>query len=72
MKLRPIRTEQDYQEALNTVELLFDAAPNTPEFDQLDVLSTLIESYEKIQCPIGMPDPIEAIQYYTVGVQADC
>jgi HTH-type transcriptional regulator / antitoxin HigA len=64
MKLRPIRTEKDYQEALKAVELLFDAAPNTPEFDQLDVLSTLIESYEKIQYPIGMPDPIEAIQYY--------
>lgn len=46
MELRPIRTETDYQEALREIELLFNAAPNTPEYDRLDVLSTLVEAYE--------------------------
>jgi HTH-type transcriptional regulator / antitoxin HigA len=64
MELRPIRTETDYQEALQQVEALFDAAPNTPECDRLDVLSTLVEVYEKREFPIALPDPIEAIQYY--------
>jgi HTH-type transcriptional regulator / antitoxin HigA len=64
MELRPIRTEADYQEALREIERLFDAAPNTPEFDRLDILGTLVEAYEKIHFPIEMPDPIEAIQYY--------
>jgi HTH-type transcriptional regulator / antitoxin HigA len=64
MELRPIRTETDYQEALREVEALFDAAPNTPECDRLDVLSTLVEVYEKREFPIALPDPIEAIQYY--------
>jgi HTH-type transcriptional regulator / antitoxin HigA len=64
MELRPIRTETDYQEALQEIELLFNAAPNTPECDQLDVLSTLVEAYEKVHFPIEIPDPIEAIQYY--------
>jgi HTH-type transcriptional regulator / antitoxin HigA len=64
MELRPIRTETDYQEALQEVEALFDAAPNTPECDRLDVLSTLVEVYEKREFPIALPDPIEAIQYY--------
>lgn len=64
MELRPIKTETDYQEALREIELLFDAAPNTPESDRLDVLSTLVEAYEKTHFPIEIPDPIEAIQYY--------
>lgn len=64
MEIRPIRTQTDYQEALREIELLFDAEPNTPEYDQLDVLSTLVEAYEKVHFPIEIPDPIEAIQYY--------
>ena len=64
MELRPIRTETDYQEALRAIELLFNAAPNSPECDRLDVLSTLVEAYEKKQIPIALPDDaIEAILY---------
>ena len=64
MEIRPIRTQTDYQETLREVELLFNAAPNTPESDRLDVLSTLVEAYEKVHFPIAIPDPIAAIQYY--------
>jgi HTH-type transcriptional regulator / antitoxin HigA len=64
MELRPIRTKTDYEAALREIETLFDAAPNTPECDRLDVLSTLVEVYEQREFPIVLPDPIEAIQYY--------
>ena len=64
MELRPIKTETDYQEALREIELLFNAAPNTLECDRLDMLSTLVEAYEKVHFAIEIPDPIEAIQYY--------
>lgn len=64
MEIRPIRTQADYQETLREIESLFDAAENTPEYDQLDILSTLVEAYEKKHFPIELPDPIEAIQYY--------
>lgn len=64
MELRPIRTEADYQQVLQEIELLFDAVPNTPECDRLDILSTLAESYERLHFPIELPDPIEAIRYY--------
>lgn len=64
MEIHPIRTQTDYQEALREIELLFDAAENTPEYDRLDILSTLVEAYEKTHFPIELPDPIEAIQYY--------
>ncbi|MEG4294868.1 transcriptional regulator [Microcoleus sp. C2C3] len=64
MELHPIRNETDYQEALREIELLFNAAPNTSEYDRLDILSTLVEAYEKKHIPIAIPDPIEAIDYY--------
>jgi HTH-type transcriptional regulator/antitoxin HigA len=64
MEIRPIRTQTDYQEALREIGLLFDAALNTPEYDRLDILSTLVEAYEKTHFPIELPDPIEAIHYY--------
>jgi HTH-type transcriptional regulator / antitoxin HigA len=73
MEFRPIRTETDYQQALHEIESLFDVAPNTLECDRLDVLSTLVEAYEKAHFPIEMPDPIEAIYYYmdTRGLSHD-
>ncbi len=64
MNFRPIRTESDYQEALKEIEILFDAAPDTPEYDRLDVLSTLVNAYETVHHPIELPDPIEVIHYY--------
>ncbi len=64
MELRPIRNETDYKAALKEADRLFDAEPGTPDCDRLDILSTLIEAYEKVHVPIDLPDPIEAIRYY--------
>jgi HTH-type transcriptional regulator / antitoxin HigA len=64
MELRPIKTETDNQKALEDIEALFDAAPNTVECDRLDILATLVEAYEKKHYPIDLPDPIAAIEYY--------
>jgi HTH-type transcriptional regulator / antitoxin HigA len=49
---------------LKEIESLFDAPPNTPEYDRLDLLSTLVDAYEQVHYPIEAPDPIEAILYY--------
>ncbi len=64
MEIRPIRTEADYEAALAEIERLFDAAPNTPENDRLDVFTTLVEAYEAHHYPVPEPDPVEAIKYY--------
>jgi HTH-type transcriptional regulator/antitoxin HigA len=64
MDIRLIKTEADYQTALEEIERLFDAAPDTPEGDRLEVLTTLVEAYEDKHYPIPLPDPIEAIKYY--------
>jgi HTH-type transcriptional regulator/antitoxin HigA len=62
--IRPIKTEADYQAALEEIESLFDAAPNTPEGDRLEVLTTLVEAYEEQKYHIALPDPVEAIVYH--------
>jgi HTH-type transcriptional regulator/antitoxin HigA len=64
MEIRPIRTETDYEAALAEIERLFDAEPNNPENDRLDVFTTLVEAYEAHHYPIPEPDPVEAIKYY--------
>lgn len=63
MKIKPIKTDKDYNQALERLEEIFDAKPGTPEGDELDVLSMLIEKYEKENFPIDFPDPIEAIKF---------
>lgn len=63
MDIKPIKTEQDYNLALERVNLIFDAKPNSIESDELDILVTLIEKYEQIHFPIPEPDPIEAIKF---------
>lgn len=62
--IRPIKTKRDYHAALKEIERLYEAKPNTPAGDRLDVLTTLVEAYEAQHEPISPPDPIEAINYY--------
>ncbi len=64
MEIKPIKNEADYQAVLEEIERLFDAAPDTPEGDRLEVLTTLVEAYEEKHYNIPMPDPIDAILYY--------
>jgi len=64
MKIKPIKTEQDYQQALMQIEGLFQAPENSPESDELEILVTLVEAYEKDHFPIPVPDPVEAIRYF--------
>lgn len=63
MNIRPIKTELDYNQALERLEVIFDAKKGTKEGDELEILSILIERYEKEKYPIEMPDPIEAIKF---------
>jgi HTH-type transcriptional regulator / antitoxin HigA len=63
MEINPIKTEKDYDMALQRVNVIFDAKPNSLEADELDILVTLIEKYEQVHYPIPEPDPIEAIKF---------
>ncbi|MCS6203705.1 MULTISPECIES: helix-turn-helix domain-containing protein [Shewanella] len=63
MQIKPIRTVADNEAALKRIEQLFDAEPNTPEGDELEVLITLVSAFEDAHFPIEAPDPIAAIQF---------
>jgi HTH-type transcriptional regulator/antitoxin HigA len=63
MEIRPIRTEADYRAALREIERLWSAEPGSPEGDQVEVLSTLLEAYEAEHHPVPAPDPIAAIKF---------
>jgi HTH-type transcriptional regulator/antitoxin HigA len=63
MEIKPIKTENDYNQALERLEVIFDAKNGSPEGDELEVLGILIDQYENDRFPVGMPDPIEAIKF---------
>src|ERR1700758_3044426 len=63
MAIKPIKTEADYELALRRVEKLWDSPKGSAESDELDILTTLIEAYEREHYPIDLPDPIEAIKF---------
>lgn len=63
MKLKPIKSEQEYEASLERLEVIFDALPGTEESDELEILGMLIEKYEKEHYPVDLPDPIEAIKF---------
>lgn len=63
--LKPIKTSKQHKEYLTRAYELMqkDIKPNTLESDELEVISILIEQYEKDKHPIAPPSPIEAILF---------
>jgi HTH-type transcriptional regulator/antitoxin HigA len=62
MEIRPLKTERDYENALQRIEDIFDAPTNSIDGDEAEILSLLIEDYENEFYSIEAPDPIEAIK----------
>ena len=63
MNWKVIKSEKEYQKGLKRLESIFDAKNGTKEGDELELLSLLIDNYEKEKSPIDLPDPIEAIKF---------
>jgi HTH-type transcriptional regulator / antitoxin HigA len=63
MDIKPIKTESDYRVVLKRIDALVDCVDDTPEADELDVLSILVASYEQEHYAIAPPDPIDAIRF---------
>jgi HTH-type transcriptional regulator/antitoxin HigA len=63
--IKPIRTKTDYAIALKRIDEIIAKNPKkaSPEFDELDVLGTLVSAYEDIHFPINSPDPVETVKY---------
>ena len=64
MNIRPIRTDADYELAMARIEALLDLEELTPNHeDEIELLSLVIEAYERKTASIDPPDPIEAIRF---------
>jgi len=63
MNIFPIRNEADYDAVLARINMLMNAELNTPEGDELEILVTLVESYENKHYPIPACDAVEAIRF---------
>lgn len=63
MEPKRIKTEADYEAALEVVASLMKARAGTPEADALDLWTFLVEEYEERAHPIEPPDPVEAIRF---------
>lgn len=63
--LKPIKNKKEYKAAIDRIYKLMqkDIKVNSDEYNELDVLSILVESYESKNFPIGLPDPIDAIKF---------
>ena len=61
--IRPIRNEADYELALQEIDRCLDAASGSPERDQLEVLTVLVDDFEAKHHSIGPPEPIAAIEF---------
>lgn len=65
MNIRPIRNEDDLTWALAEIAPYFDQPPSTGsvEADRFDVLSVLIESYERRVHPMPPADPVGILHF---------
>jgi HTH-type transcriptional regulator/antitoxin HigA len=52
MKIKVIKTEEDYKKALKRLEIIFDAPADSADGDEADLLGILIEKYENEHHPI--------------------
>lgn len=58
-----IKTQVDYQKALDRLEELIDSDQGTAQYDELELLGFLIEKYEDQHYPVLPVDPIDAIRF---------
>jgi len=63
IKAKVIKTESEYEAALARIEKLMDAARNTPQGDELELLTLLVHDYEDRVYPMAKPDPVAAIRF---------
>ena len=63
MKIKPIKNKKDYEQAMERLEVIFDAKKGSELGDELEILGMLVENYENEKFSIDFPDPIEAIKF---------
>lgn len=64
-KLKPIKSERQYEEALARIYALMqeNLTPKSKDSDELEVLSILVKEYEAAHYPVPKPTPLDAIKF---------
>ena len=63
MNIHPIRTKTDYREAMQRIDAVWDARPKSREADELEVLSLLVEEYERKHFAMPEVDPVSLLMH---------
>jgi HTH-type transcriptional regulator/antitoxin HigA len=68
MKTKILKTEQEYNEACERIYGLINSSvnaiePDSPEGEEIDLLSLLVEKYEQEHHQMEAPGPVEAIKF---------
>lgn len=68
MKTKILKTEQEYDEACERIYSLINETekaiePDSPEGEEIALLSLLVEKYEQEHYKVEAPNPIEAIKF---------
>ena len=63
MNIHPVRTKGDCREAMQRIDAVWEAKPKSPEADELEVLSLLVEEYEKKQVAVPKVDPVSLLMH---------
>ncbi len=68
MRTKILKTEQEYNEACERIYSLMNSSdnaiePDSPEGEEIELLSLLVEKYEREHHQLEAPDPIEAIKF---------
>ena len=63
MDIRPIRSDADHTAALERIDQLWGADPDTAEGVELEVLITQVDAFEAAHHPIPESDPISVVEF---------
>lgn len=61
--MKTIRNKIKLRNALARIDEIIDAKHGTPEYNELQMLSTRVEAFEEKHCAIPPPNPAEAIKF---------
>jgi HTH-type transcriptional regulator / antitoxin HigA len=72
MNWKVIKTEKDYEKASIRLMEIFHAAPNSPEYDELDLLMVLVKDYDDKHYQLPELNALEVIKYkmQEMGIKA--
>jgi HTH-type transcriptional regulator / antitoxin HigA len=63
MTPKVIKAEAEYEATMARIDQIIQADAGTPEGDELELLTLLVENYEKAAYPMPVPQPQEALRF---------